>query len=128
MEEMNHYKTEEGTLQGGIFSPLLCNVTLNGIEKITKELHPLRRGISAGVHTIRYADDIVVTGKNPEVLHECREEVIAKFLTEMGLELSEKKTKVIHVNKDFIFWGSTLEGWEKSTFKPKRRPRNSTDS
>ena len=113
IEEMNHYETEQGTPQGGIFSPLLCNVALNGIEKIVKELHPQRRGISAGVHTIRYADDIVVTGKNPEVLHECKD-VIAKFLAERGLELSEKKTKVTYVNKGFDFLGFNFRRMERN--------------
>lgn len=47
MQEMNYYETEEGTPQGGIFSPLLCNVALNGIEAAVRGLHPPRRGISA---------------------------------------------------------------------------------
>ena len=54
MEELNYYETEEGTPQGGIFSPLLCNVALNGIEKVVRDVHPPRRGISAGGHLIRY--------------------------------------------------------------------------
>jgi len=43
MEEMNYYETEEGTPQVGIFSPLLCNVALNGIERMVRELHPLKK-------------------------------------------------------------------------------------
>lgn len=104
MEEMNCYDTEEGTPQGGIFSPLLCNVALNGVEGVVKEIHPPRKGISAGVHLIRYADDIVVTGKNPDILKECRE-AIGEFLAERSLELSDKKTGITRLNNGFDFLG-----------------------
>lgn len=40
MEEMNFFDTEEGTSQGGIMSPTLCNVALNGIEKLMREQIP----------------------------------------------------------------------------------------
>ena len=113
MEEMNYYETEEGTPQGGIFSPLLCNVALNGVEKIIRELHPPRRGISAGVHLIRYADDIVVTGKNQDVLLDCKE-AISKFLVERGLELSDRKTKITHINKGFDFLGFNFRRMERN--------------
>lgn len=113
MEEMNYYETEEGTPQGEIFSPLLCNVALNGIERVVNELHSPRRGISAGVHQIRYADDIVVTGKNPEILQECRD-TISNFIAERGLELSDKKTRVTHINKGFDFLGFNFRRMERN--------------
>lgn len=37
---MNFFDTEEGTSQGGIMSPTLCNVALNGIEKLMREQIP----------------------------------------------------------------------------------------
>jgi len=37
MEEMNFLNMEEGTPQGGIISPTLCNIALNGIEKQIKK-------------------------------------------------------------------------------------------
>lgn len=61
-------KTEDGTPQGGIISPTLCNITLNGLEKEVALHFPNFRGISAGVHLVRYADDVVVTGKNEAIL------------------------------------------------------------
>lgn len=101
---MNYMETSEGTPQGGIISPTLCNIALNGIEKTIEGLYPAKRGISAGVHTIRYADDLVITGKNQEILIECKK-AVAEFLTERGLELSEKKTRITHVDKGFDFLG-----------------------
>ena len=90
---MNHYETEERTPQGGIFSPLLCNRSVKWGREEGKRCTSPRRGINAGVHLIRYAEDIVVTGKNPDILKECRE-TIGNFLIERGLELSDKKTKI----------------------------------
>jgi len=68
-------ETVEGTPQGGIISPTLCNVALNGMEDMVRSIWPLKRGISAGVHIIRYADDIIVTGKNWEILKVVKEKV-----------------------------------------------------
>lgn len=64
MEELNFLDSEQGTPQGGIMSPTLCNIALNGIEKLIKERNPNKKGISAGVHIIRYADDMIITGKS----------------------------------------------------------------
>jgi len=65
------YKTEEGTPQGGIISPLLCNVALNGLEgAIRKIISPTKKllGVIPKVNIIRYADDIIVTGASKEIL------------------------------------------------------------
>ena len=67
MEESNFIVTDVGTPQGGIMSPTLCNVALNGLEKVIKKANPLIKGISPGVHIIRYADDMIITAKTQEV-------------------------------------------------------------
>ncbi|MEO1372935.1 MAG: reverse transcriptase domain-containing protein [Cyanobacteria bacterium J06635_10] len=70
---------EQGTPQGGIFSPLLANIALDGIEE---------------VHTcIRYADDMLFFLKEKDNA----EKVLGKiknFLAERGMEISEEKTKI----------------------------------
>jgi RNA-directed DNA polymerase len=104
MEQLNYMDTEEGTPQGGIMSPTLCNVALNGIERIIKDQNPLKRGISPGVHIIRYADDMIITGKTQEIVLR-NKRILAKFLAERGLELNEKKTVVTHIQKGFDFLG-----------------------
>ena len=67
MEELNFIAVDEGTPQGGIMSPTLCNVALNGIEEVIKKANPSIKGIRPGVNVIRYVDDMIITGKTREI-------------------------------------------------------------
>jgi RNA-directed DNA polymerase len=107
MEELNYLETDEGTPQGGIMSPTLCNIALNGIEKVIKESNPKIKGISPGVHIIRYADDMIITGKSKEIILK-NKEILTKFLAERGLELNETKTLVTHIKEGFDFLGFNI--------------------
>ena len=60
VEERYLYPTHKGTPQGGIISPLLANMTLDGLEKAILQSVPYR----SRVNFIRYADDCV-----PRKLH-----------------------------------------------------------
>jgi len=67
------YDTVSGTPQGGIISPVLANLALDGLERRVRESFPLRgkgsdRGRAAQVHLIRYADDFVISGHSEELL------------------------------------------------------------
>ena len=97
--EKNLYHTDKGTPQGGIISPILSNMTLDGIEGLLNEQYPDMK-----VHFIRYADDFLVTAPSKEVAEEIRE-LIQVFLAERGLELSESKTLITHINDGFDFLG-----------------------
>ena len=88
--EQNLYHTDRGTPQGGIISPILANMTLNGVEGILNEKYPGMK-----VHFIRYADDFLVTAPSKEIAEEICE-LIRVFLAERGLELSESKTSITH--------------------------------
>ena len=81
---------EQGTPQGGVVSPLLANIALNGIE----EIHP----------SVRYADDMVIILK-PKDNAELILEKISKFLAERGMKVSEKKTKLTATTNGFDFLG-----------------------
>lgn len=107
MEEMNFFNTEEGTPQGGIMSPTLSNVALNGIEKLLKEKIPKIKNISQGIHVIRYADDMVITGKSKEIVLKCKA-ILSEFLAERGLELNETKTLITHIRDGFDFLGFNI--------------------
>lgn len=68
---------------GGIISPMLCNVALNGMEETIKACGKRVKGLMPGIKVIRYADDVVITGKNPEMLKVCKR-VLEEFLGERG--------------------------------------------
>lgn len=108
MEELNYLETDMGTPQGGIMSPTLCNIALNGIEKLIKDLNPKTKGISPGVHIIRYADDMIITGKSKESILR-NKNILIKFLAERGLELNEKKTLITHIKDGFDFLGFNIK-------------------
>ncbi|NEO96904.1 MAG: RNA-dependent DNA polymerase, partial [Moorea sp. SIO3G5] len=81
---------EQGTPQGGVVSPLLANVALNGIENI---------------HTsLRYADDMVFILK-PQDDASTILDFVKAFLAERGMEISEEKTKVTRATSGFDFLG-----------------------
>lgn len=107
MEEMNYIEIEEGTSQGGIMSPTLCNIALNGIEEMIKKANPLKEGISPGVHVIRYADDMIITGRTPEIIMK-NKQILSEFLMERGLHLNEKKTLVTNIKDGFDFLGFNI--------------------
>lgn len=93
------YPTDLGTPQGGVISPLLANLTLDGIESLLAQRYP-----RAKVYFIRYADDFLVTAPTKEIAEEIRE-VIRDFLTVRGLELSETKTVITNIADGFDFLG-----------------------
>jgi RNA-directed DNA polymerase len=59
MEKHVLHPTEEGTPQGGIISPVLANLTLDGLERLLMERFPrVKTGKGALVNFARYADDV----------------------------------------------------------------------
>lgn len=92
---------EQGTPQGGVISPLLANIALNGIEKIGEFKNTQKKITSK---CIRYADDMVFILKP----HDDAEKVLAQvesFLAERGMNVSQKKTKVTATTDGFDFLG-----------------------
>jgi RNA-directed DNA polymerase len=105
MERGRLYPTEAGTPQGGIISPVLANLTLDGMERALKDALPRR----AKVNFIRYADDFIVTADSKELLETRVKPIITGFLLDRGLTLSEKKTVVTHVAEGFDFLGFRVQ-------------------
>lgn len=89
-------RAKAGTPQGGVISPLLCNIALHGLEHhVTGSIRPtgeIRRPI-----LIRYADDFVVLHKDRGVIDQCKA-AAEQFLKLVGLELSATKTSVRHTS------------------------------
>ncbi|MBD2771350.1 RNA-dependent DNA polymerase [Iningainema sp. BLCCT55] len=93
---------EQGTPQGGVVSPLLANIALNGIE----EIHP----------SVRYADDMVFFLKSGEDEKELQDR-ISQFLAVRGLKISEKKTKLTASTDGFEFLGWHFKVQDNGKFR-----------
>lgn len=100
-------ETTQGTPQGGVISPLLANIALDGLENLLEREFPAKsngylKGKKYGATDtitkpafIRYADDFVILGETKFLVKDCKE-VIEKWLKEMGLELKPEKTRLTH--------------------------------
>lgn len=87
--------TEEGTPQGGVISPLLCNIYL----------HEFDVGMKArGYEVVRYADDFVILSRTREEALVSRE-AVDEELTKLGLEVNRDKTRVTTFGQGFDFLG-----------------------
>ncbi|MEH2002462.1 MAG: reverse transcriptase domain-containing protein [Nostoc sp.] len=92
---------EQGTPQGGVVSPLLANIALNGIESI----HRYRDAANAWKEpSIRYANDMVIILRPEDDATEILER-ISEFLRKRGMQVSQKKTKVTATTDGFDFLG-----------------------
>ena len=115
MENRRLYPTEEGTPQGGICSPVIANMALDGLEQLLARHFPKRRkaGIQAKVNLVRYADDFIVTGVSQELLEQEVKPLVEQFLRERGLELSPEKTIITHIDQGFDFLGQTVRRYQE---------------
>ena len=113
VETKKLFPTVEGTPQGGTISPVLMNMTLDGLERVLKDRFPTRKKLNGKIHFnkmnfIRYADDFVITGETPEFLRNDVLPVVREFLLERGLTLSEEKTVITHIDDGFDFLGQNV--------------------
>ncbi len=127
--ERQLFPTEAGTPQGGIISPILSNLTLDGIEKILIDrYHKSKSGrinrryaAKYKVNFVRYADDFIVTAETEEIAKEVKE-LIKDFLKGRGLELSDEKTIITHIDKGFDFLGWNFRKYnDKLLIKPSKK-------
>lgn len=114
MEKHVLHPTEEGTPQGGIISPVLANMTLDGLERLLRERYPktTTTGIAAKVNFVRYADDFIVTASSKEMLEQEIKPLIETFMKERGLELSQEKTCITHIEDGFDFLGQNVRKYK----------------
>src|SRR5436305_9139331 len=109
------HETPTGTPQGGVISPPLANIALHGTEQILGvayaadgELKPKSPAL------VRYADDLVVFCHTEEEARQCLEK-LRLWLTERNLQLSEEKTKLVHLSEGFDFLGFTVKHYAVPT-------------
>jgi RNA-directed DNA polymerase len=140
IEKNVFHMSEAGTPQGqgGVISPVLANLTLNGLEEATySSIYPLTRSkerrlvikykdgsktrIGLYLFIVRYADDFVIIARSQHILKRYVLPKIKEFLTQRGLVLSSEKTKVYTMSdekSELNFLGYTLK--YRSNWKFKR--------
>jgi RNA-directed DNA polymerase len=122
MEENILYPTEEGTPQGGIISPVLANMALDGLEMALQDAFPKRLRQRYKIHLVRFADDFIIVCALKEVLEEQVKPLVEHFLAERGLELSPEKTHITHISDGFDFLGQNIRKYnDKLLIKPSRK-------
>jgi RNA-directed DNA polymerase len=118
------YPTEAGVPQGGIASPVIANLALDGLERLLREHYPpnTRRAQQAKVNLVRYADDFIITGSSYALLEQEVKPLVEQFLRQRGLELSQEKTRITHIEDGFDFLGQQVRKYAgKLIIKPARK-------
>lgn len=90
LEDGTVRRAATGTPQGGVVSPLLCNVYLNRLDRSWEERG---RGV-----LVRYADDIVVMCLSHQEAEEAMATLTA-ILGELGLEPKATKTRIVQLEE-----------------------------
>ncbi|OTA18126.1 group II intron reverse transcriptase/maturase [Xenorhabdus beddingii] len=125
IESNRLFPTEAGTPQGGIISPVLANMALDGLEKVL-ETHFGKKNTKASYKTkvnyVRYADDFIITGISKELLENEVKPLVEAFMAERGLQLSLEKTVITHIADGFDFLGQNLRKYRgKMLIKPSKK-------
>jgi len=102
-QEMFH-KTEQGTPQGGVISPLLANIALHGMEEAIGVKYDSRGQLLGKRAVVRYADDFVCFCETKEDAERVQD-ILAQWLKPRGLTLSPEKTRIAHLTEGFDFLG-----------------------
>ena len=121
IDEGTLFATEAGTPQGGVISPVIANMALDGLEaavyaSVGPTIHARR---TFKINVVRYADDFVVTGISKEILEHHVLPAVKQFMAVRGLELSEEKTRITHITEGFDFLGQNVRKYAgKLLIKP----------
>ncbi len=123
MEKNVFTATEEGTPQGGIISPVLANLTLDGLERTLREHYPRTTGPEERfmVNVVRYADDFIITGRTQALLTDGVKPLVDAFMRERGLVLSPEKTVITHIEDGFDFLGQSVRKYRQTPMSGKTR-------
>ena len=117
LEGSTLFPTEEGTPQGAIISPVMANITLDGLEALLRANFPqnTKRGgkyYTSKVHLVRYADDFCITGLSQQQLEQEGKPLVEQFLHERGLLLSPEKTVITHIEDGLDFLGQNIRKYK----------------
>jgi RNA-directed DNA polymerase len=130
IEKKDFFATTAGTPQGGIISPVLANLALDGLEHSIDKVCGIKRtngrknsiGQKLKISFIRYADDFIVTSEDKSTLEEVVLPNVVTFLSERGLQIQTEKTKITHINEGFDFLGQNVKKYNgKLLIKPSKK-------
>ena len=112
------FPTQAGTPQGGIASPTIANIALDGLEaalaeRFSQTYSAIKR---FRVRLVRFADDFLITGSSKELLEQEVKPCVEAFLAERGLELSKEKTLITHISEGFDFLGQNVRKYDGKLF------------
>lgn len=97
IEEGEYKKTEKGTPQGGILSPMLANIYLHYVLDIWYEAK-MKTGTKGYTEIVRYADDFIIGVQTKQEAEYILKQLKAR-LKKFNLELSPEKTKIIEFGR-----------------------------
>jgi RNA-directed DNA polymerase len=111
---------QQGVPQGGIISPVLANIALDGLEELLagyRKTKPYKSGTykSQRYGYIRYADDFLITAETKEDIEAIVPKVV-DFLHVRGLELNSDKTNIVPVDQGFNFLGFRVRKFHGSCY------------
>lgn len=125
MESRHLYATEAGTPQGGIISPVLANMALDGLETALESQFGKKNtkaSYKTKVNMVRYADDFIITGISKELLENKVKPLVEAFMATRGLRLSAEKTLITHIDEGFDFLGQNVRKYHgKCLIKPSHK-------
>jgi RNA-directed DNA polymerase len=119
------HRTEEGTPQGGVVSPVLLNIALHGMEKAAGvRYHTTGRAagwaVAGSPVLIRYADDFLALCHTRQEAFEVKAR-LADWLAPRGLAFNEDKTRVVSLDEGFDFLGFNVRRYgDKLLIKPSK--------
>lgn len=124
IESFDFVPTEKDT-QGGVFSPILANLTFGGLEEFLRQkdkssCHINRKGKKIRERTcinlVRSADNLIVTGRSQQQLENVKN-AIETFLKPRGLKINQDKTSIRHIYEGFDFLGWTFRKYKNHNNK-----------
>ncbi|WP_338641370.1 group II intron reverse transcriptase/maturase [Burkholderia pyrrocinia] len=124
IDEGTLFESRAGIPQGGVISPVIANMALDGLEAAVYAsvgASKLARS-KAQLNVVRYADDFVVTSVSKDVLESRVLPAVRVFMAKRGLELSEEKTRITNISEGFDFLGQNVRKYGgKLLIKPAKK-------
>jgi RNA-directed DNA polymerase len=106
-------RTEEGTPQGGVISPLLLNIALHEMEMAAGARYGADTYAMKGTPVlIRYADDFVVHCHTRQQALEVKAR-LAAWLAPRGLAFNDDKTQVVSLTDGYDFLGFNVRRYRR---------------